>query len=149
MNPDLRAKLENNLSSYKDITAMLSTPEIYSDRTKMKSLNQELTKLEASVKLYQKYLDIEKSISGTKELLIDDDKEMIAIAQDELRKYETELREVEVKIIEATVEKIRMIREMFIWRFVLALAEKRLQYLLEICLKCIQDFQRKINGILK
>ena len=34
MNPDLRAKLENNLSSYKDITAMLSTPEIYSDRTK-------------------------------------------------------------------------------------------------------------------
>ena len=105
MNPDLRAKLESNLSSYKDITAMLSTPEIYSDRTKMKSLNQELTKLEASVKLYQKYLDIEKSISGTKELLIDDDKEMIAIAQDELKKYEIELREVETKIIEATVEK--------------------------------------------
>ena len=51
----------------------------------MKSLNQELTKLEASVKLYQKYLDIEKSISGTRELLIDDDKEMIAIAQDELK----------------------------------------------------------------
>ena len=97
MNPDLRAKLESNLSSYKDITAMLSTPEIYSDRTKMKSLNQELTKLEASVKLYQKYLDIEKSISGTRELLIDDDKEMVAIAQDELKKYETELREVEIK----------------------------------------------------
>ena len=105
MNPDLRAKLENNLSSYKDITAKLSTPEIYSDRTKMKSLNQELTKLEASVKLYQKYLDVEKSISETRELLIDDDKEMIAIAQDELKKYEIELREVETKIIEATVEK--------------------------------------------
>ena len=105
MNPDLRAKLEGNLSSYKDITAMLSTPEIYSDRTKMKSLNQELTKLEASVKLYQKYLDIEKSISGTRELLVDDDKEMVAIAQDELKKYEIELREVEIKIIEATVEK--------------------------------------------
>ena len=105
MNPDLRAKLESNLSSYRDITAMLSTPEIYSDRTKMKSLNQELTKLEASVKLYQKYLDIEKSISGTRELLIDEDKEMIAIAQDELKKYEIELREVEIKIIEATVEK--------------------------------------------
>ncbi len=71
MNPDLRAKLENNLSSYKDITAKLSTPEIYSDTTKMKSLNQELTKLEASVKLYQKYLDVEKSISETRELLID------------------------------------------------------------------------------
>ena len=105
MNPDLRAKLENNLSSYKDITAKLSTPEIYSDRTKMKSLNQELTKLEASVKLYQKYLDVEKSILETRELLSDDDKEMIAIAQDELKKYEIELKEVERKIIEATVEK--------------------------------------------
>ena len=105
MNSDLRAKLENNLSSYKDITAMLSTPEIYSDRTKMKSLNQELTKLEASVKLFQKYLDIEKSISLTRELLTDDDKEMIAIAQDELNNYEIELKEVETKIIEATVEK--------------------------------------------
>ena len=105
MTPDLRAKLENNLSSYKDITAMLSTPEIYSDRTKMKGLNQELTKLEASVKLFQKYLDIEKSISLTRELLTDDDKEMIAIAQDELNNYEIELKEVETKIIEATVEK--------------------------------------------
>ena len=105
MTPDLRAKLENNLSSYKDITAMLSTPEIYSDRTKMKRLNQELTKLEASVKLFQKYLDIEKSISLTRELLTDDDKEMIAIAQDELNNYEIELKKVETKIIEATVEK--------------------------------------------
>ena len=105
MTPDLRAKLENNLSSYKDITAMLSTPEIYSDRTKMKGLNQELTKLEASVKLFQKYLEIEKSISLTRELLTDDDKEMIAIAQDELKNYEKELKEVETKIIEATVEK--------------------------------------------
>ena len=35
----------------------------------MKSLNQELTKLEASVKLYQKYLDIEKSISGNKRII--------------------------------------------------------------------------------
>ena len=71
----------------------------------MRSLNQELTKLEASVKLYQKYLEIEKSITDTRDLLKDDDKEMIAIAQDELKKYEIELKEVEVKLIEATVEK--------------------------------------------
>ena len=39
MNPDLRNKLETKLSSYKDITQKLSTPEIYSDRTQMKCLN--------------------------------------------------------------------------------------------------------------
>ena len=42
MNPYLRAKLEGNLSSYKDITERLSTPEVYSDRNLMKTLNQEL-----------------------------------------------------------------------------------------------------------
>ena len=105
MTPDLRSKLEKNLSSYKDITQKLSTPEIYSDQTKMKSLNQELSKLEQSVKLFQKFLYIEKSISETQELLNDDDKEMIAIARDELDGYEKELKQVELKIIEATIEK--------------------------------------------
>ena len=105
MTPDLRSKLEKNLSSYKDITQKLSAPEIYSDQTKMKSLNQELSKLEQSVKLFQKFLYIEKSISETQELLNDDDKEMIAIAKDELDGYEKELKQVELKIIEATIEK--------------------------------------------
>ncbi len=105
MNPDLRTKLEGNLSSYRDITEKLSSPEVYSDQAAMKSLNQELTKLEPSVKLFQKYLIIEKSISDTKELLVDDDKEMVAIASEELKKYEVDLKETESKIIEATVEK--------------------------------------------
>ena len=50
MNQELRAKLENNVSSYKDITNQLSTPKVYSDRTLMKTLNQKLTKLEPGVK---------------------------------------------------------------------------------------------------
>ena len=70
MNPDLRTKLEGKLSSYRNITEKLSNPEVYSDQTKMKSLNQELTKLEPIVKLFQKYLIIEKSILETKELLV-------------------------------------------------------------------------------
>ena len=74
MNQELKAKLENHVSSYKDITNQLSTPEVYSDRSLMKTLNQKLTKLEPGVKLFQKYLNIEKSIIDTKELLEDEDK---------------------------------------------------------------------------
>ena len=105
MNQELRAKLENHVSSYKDITHQLSTPEVYSDRSLMKTLNQKLTKLEPGVKLFQKYLNIEKSIVETKELLEDEDKEMRAIAQEELKNNEQLLKEIENKIIEATVEK--------------------------------------------
>ena len=105
MNQELREKLESHISSYKDITNQLSTPEVYSDRSLMKTLNQKLTRLEPSVKLFQKYLDIEKSITDTKELLRDEDKEMREIAKEELKDYEQSLKEIEYKIIEATVEK--------------------------------------------
>ena len=81
MNQELREKLESHISSYKDITNQLSTPEVYSDRVIMKGLNQTLTKLEPGVKLFQKYLNIEKSITDTEELLEDDDKEIRNIAQ--------------------------------------------------------------------
>ena len=105
MNQELREKLESNISSYKDITNQLSTPEVYSDRVLMKSLNQKLTKLEPGVKLFQKYLNIEKSITDTEELLEDDDKEIRNIAKEELKNYKQELKEIENKIIEVTVEK--------------------------------------------
>ena len=69
MNQELREKLESHVSSYKDITTQLSTPEVYSYRGLMKSLNQKLTKLEPGVKLFQKYINIEKLITDTEELL--------------------------------------------------------------------------------
>ena len=105
MNQELREKLESHISSYKDITNQLSTPEVYSDRVLMKSLNQKLTKLEPGVKLFQKYLNIENSITDIQQLLEDDDKEIRNIAQEELKNYKQELKEIENKIIEVTVEK--------------------------------------------
>ena len=105
MNQELREKLESHISSYKDITNQLSTPEVYSDRALMKSLNQKLTKLEPGVKLFQKYRNIENSITDMQELLEDDDKEIRNIAQEELKNYKQELKEIENKIIEVTVEK--------------------------------------------
>ena len=105
MNQELREKLESHVSSYKDITNQLSTPDVYSDRVLMKSLNQKLTKLEPGVKLFQKYLNVENSIADTEELLEDNDKEIRNIAQEELKNYKQELKEIENKIIEVTVEK--------------------------------------------
>ena len=67
MNQELRAKLENHVSSYKDITHQLSTPEVYSDRSLMQTLNQKLTRLEPTVTLFQKYLETKKQITDTKE----------------------------------------------------------------------------------
>jgi peptide chain release factor 1 len=105
MNQELREKLESHVSNYKDITNQLSTPDVYSDRVLMKSINQKLTKLEPGVKLFQKYLNVENSITDTEELLEDNDKEIRNIAQEELKNYKQELKEIENKIIEVTVEK--------------------------------------------
>ena len=51
----------------------------------MKNLNQELTRLEPIVKLFQKYLQLEQMIKDAKALLDDNDKEMQQIAQEEVR----------------------------------------------------------------
>ena len=104
MNQDLRAKLEGYLSSYQDITKKLSSPDVYSDRNLMKSLNQELTKLEPGVKLFQKYMDIENVILDTKSLLEDEDKEMRLIAEQELNSYEKDLKETEEPINNEEIE---------------------------------------------
>ena len=116
MNPDLRAKLEKYLSSYTDITAKLSTQEVYSDRELMKTLNQELTQLEPSVKLFQKYLDLEKSIKDTREILDDEDKEIRSIAQEELKSYQEELSITEKKLLRQQFKKILMTLETYTWR---------------------------------
>jgi protein subunit release factor A len=54
------------------------------------------------VKLFQKYRNIENSITDIQELLEDDDKEIRNIAQEELKNYKQELKEIENKIIEVT-----------------------------------------------
>lgn len=105
MNHELRSRLENDLSSYQDITDKLSSPDVYSDKNLMKCLNQELTRLEPIVKLFQKYLQIEKLIEEAKNLLDDSDKEIKQIAQEEIEQHSKNIIDIENKIIQATVEK--------------------------------------------
>ncbi len=105
MNQDLRLRLENDLSSYQDITDKLSSPDVYADKDLMKNLNQELTRLEPIVKLFQKYLQSEQMIKDAKALLDDNDKEMQQIAQEEVDQHTKDILEIENKIILATVEK--------------------------------------------
>ncbi len=105
MNQDLRLRLENDLSSYQDITDKLSSPDVYADKDLMKNLNQELTRLEPIVKLFQKYLQLEQMIKDAKALLDDNDKEMQQIAQEEVDQHTKDILEIENKIILATVEK--------------------------------------------
>ena len=69
MNPDLRTKLEGKLSSYRNITEKLSNPEVYSDQTKMKSLNQELTKVRANCKTISKILNYRKINFGYQRII--------------------------------------------------------------------------------
>ena len=99
MNQDLRLRLENDLSSYQDITDKLSSPDVYADKDLMKNLNQELTRLEPIVKLFQKYLQLEQMIKDAKALLDDNDKEMQQIAQEEVDQHTKDILEIENKII--------------------------------------------------
>ena len=135
------------ISRYQDITDKLSSLDVYADKDLMKNLNQELTRLEPIVKLFQKYLQLEQMIKDAKALLDDNDKEMQQIAQEEVDQHTKDILEIENKIILATVEKDPN-DSRDVYMEIRAGTGGEEAAIFADCIKCIQNIQ-KINGKLK
>lgn len=70
---------------FDEVTELLSSPDIVSDQQRYKTLTKEHSDLQQIVDVYNKYLRIVNDIEMNKELLdSENDKEMIALAEEEL-----------------------------------------------------------------
>jgi len=79
-------KLDKIVDRYEELNVMLSDPNIFSDKDKMLQLTREQKELEAIVKIYQDYKTLINQIDGNKEILAEeDDKELLEIAESELK----------------------------------------------------------------
>ena len=72
---------------------------------------------------------------------------MIAIASEELKKYEVDLKETESKIIEATVEKDPNDSRDIYMEIRAGTGGEEAAIFAGDLLRCIQSFLRKINGV--
>ncbi len=81
-------RLNVMVERYNEINNLLSQPEIATDIKKMTELNKELRNLEQTVVLYKEYLKNEETIKDCKEMLEDDDSDIVEMAKIELEELE-------------------------------------------------------------
>ena len=81
---------------YNVLKESLSSPDIYNDMEKMRTLSKEASDLEETVNTYHRYKEVEKNIADDKEMLKDPD--MAELAREELDSLEAEKKELEDKL---------------------------------------------------
>ena len=98
-NGKLYQKLDQIEAKYEELTQQLSSPEVLSDSSRYQKLAKTHAELAAVVAKYREWKEIEKNLTGTKQLLVEtDDPEMKQMAHDEEHLLEERLQKVELEL---------------------------------------------------
>lgn len=84
MKKSLELKLEQLLERFQEISQLLSEGSVIADQHQFKSLSKEYAQLEPVATCYGQYLEAETNHRALKELMEGDDKELAAMAADEV-----------------------------------------------------------------
>ena len=89
------AKLEGLEKKYMELEQQLSQPGIYNDQEQFKKLSKAHADLKDVVDLFRQYRSAKEQIEENKQLLHEDDSEIKALAQEEIKNLEARLPEIE------------------------------------------------------
>ncbi|MDH7604643.1 MAG: peptide chain release factor 1 [Melioribacter sp.] len=96
---ELYEKLKSIKEKYSEINEQLADPNIISDQSRMISLNKERRELEEIVRAFNEYEELMRHIVGNQEIInTSDDKELVELAESELKDLYRKLAELEEKI---------------------------------------------------
>ncbi len=96
---ELYEKLKSIKEKYSEINEQLADPNIISDQSRMISLSKERRELEEIVKAFNEYEELMKHIVGNQEIInTSDDKELVELAEVELKELYKKLAELEERI---------------------------------------------------
>lgn len=89
-------KLEKFLEEYNQIIIQLESPDIYSDTSKLKTLNKRKNQIEEVVEMYKEYKKLLESIKNDEDIIANDsDDEIVEMAKTEL--YELQTKKIEME----------------------------------------------------
>ena len=104
--PKLIDKLDELRIRYAQITEELEKPDVYKDRKLSSKLHKEQSRLEKPMKHFESYQTLLKTIEETSELINnEEDKDLSALAQDELHNLARQKEDLENTLKEILVEK--------------------------------------------
>jgi len=93
--PSIRQKLEHLSQRFEEITALLAEPETQNDQDRFRSLSREYAQLNPLVTTFLDYLRTLDTIAFAQTLMEDEDREVRAMAKDELDAAKLEETELE------------------------------------------------------
>jgi len=87
--------MDTFIARYKEVTAMLSDPDVINDNKRFRKLSKEEADLRPKVQAFEKYEDLEEQIKGAEEILDEtSDDEMEAMAKEELNDLKEQKEEL-------------------------------------------------------
>ena len=98
MKESLHLKLEKLTGRQEELEGLLSDPDIINNQNKFRELSQEYSEIKPIVVCFNNYLDINKNIENSREVLKENDKELQELAIEELKKAEIESKQLENKL---------------------------------------------------
>jgi peptide chain release factor 1 len=90
--------LEQKAKQFRDLEARLGDPDVAGNPTEFAKLNKEYGALAKLVQPFFEFVELEKSITQSEELLASDDAEMKALAQEELATLKPKRDELKIRI---------------------------------------------------
>lgn len=90
MKQSLKQKLTTLTHRYRDLSAMLSDPSIINQQNKFRDLSREYAQLEPIVHCFAHYQENEKGIESAQHMLQEQDADIQALAQEELKTLKSE-----------------------------------------------------------
>lgn len=98
MKASILEKLDRLSERYEEVSALLSEAEVINNQNKFRELSKEYAELEPVVQGYQHYQKLLESIAEAKQLLIDGDAEMKAMAEEELAECEAQIEPAKLEL---------------------------------------------------
>ncbi|WP_133129997.1 peptide chain release factor 1 [Legionella yabuuchiae] len=95
MKPSLELKLEQMHERFEEVGRLLSEPPVIADQDQFKALSKEYAHLEPVSTCYKDYLKAKENLSSLEELAEGDDKDMAAMAQEEMDAAKSEVERLD------------------------------------------------------
>ena len=98
MKASIRSKLDALADRHREVTALLSDPEVIGQTDQFRELSREYAQLEPLVRCFGEYTASETALAGAEAMLQDDDPEMRELATDELTEARARRAELEAEL---------------------------------------------------
>ena len=98
MKNSIRLKLENLKDRFDELEALLSDADVISDQNQFRELSKEYAELEEVVKSFNRFQEISSNLEQAREMVADDDPDIRAMAEDEIKEAEAALAQLDLDL---------------------------------------------------